>query len=95
MSQLSSNLSHEQLQNKWSATLNPIIANPLTNPIILTDIVLASGANVINHKLQRQMRGWLIIDLNANVTIYRSAPMNDSTITLTSSGAATINLAVF
>lgn len=95
MSQLSSKLDWDQAQNKWAAVLNPIIANPITNPIILTRITLASGSNVINHKLQRPMQGWMITDLNANVTIYRSAPMNSETITLTSSGAAIINLAVF
>lgn len=95
MSQLSSKLSWDQAQNKWSAVLNPIIANPLTNPVVLTGVVLASGTNVINHKLQRQMQGWIITDMDAVVAVYRSAPMNDTTLTLTSSGAAIVNIAVF
>jgi hypothetical protein len=80
---------------KWAASLNPILAKPLTSSQTLKGIVLAEGSNVILHKLARQMQGWYITDLNAAVTIYRSAPFNSTTLTLTASGAATVNIEVF
>lgn len=95
MPQLSSNLTHDQLQNRWSSILNPIIANPMTNPSIIKGIRLAIGANTINHGLQQQLQGWFITDINAAATIYRSQPLNDTTITLTSSAVVTIDLGVF
>lgn len=83
------------MQSNWSSQLNPILANPLTNPTILKGINLVSGANVINHLLQQTQQGWFITDINAASTIYRSAAFNNLTLTLTSSAACTVNIAVF
>ena len=83
------------MQNKWSSQLNPVLANPLTNPTILKNIALVSGANVINHKLGQMQQGWFVTDINASATVYRSAPFNDLTLTLTASAPCTISLGVF
>lgn len=83
------------LQNNWAAKINPVLANPLNTASILKGVVLASGDNVINTLLGRTAQGWFITDASAAITVYRSAPFNDLTLTLNSSGAATINLAVF
>jgi hypothetical protein len=83
------------MQTQWSGQLNPVLKNPLTNPIVLTNVVLNSGTNIINHKLGVKQQGWYISDINASATIYRSAPFNDLTLTLTSSAAATVNIVVF
>jgi len=84
-----------QLQTRWKALLDPVIAEPLVGGSLLTGVVLASGANTINHKLGQTPVGWFLVDNNANVTVYRSQPFNDLTLTLTSSGAATVSLYVF
>ncbi len=83
------------LQTKWTSILNPIIANPMTNMQVIENVTLINGATTINHLLQRQMQGWTILDVNAAATIYRSQPMNDTTITLTSNAACIIKLGVF
>lgn len=83
------------LQSNWTAQLNPIIANPLTDPTILTNVSLATGVNVINHLLGKTQQGWFITDINAVVSIYRSAPFNNLTLTLTSSAPCTVSLGVF
>jgi hypothetical protein len=83
------------LETQWKSQLDPVIANPTTNPLILKNISVTSGSNVINHKLGRTQQGWFIVDINAPVTLYRSQPFNDLTLTLTSSGSAVISLAVF
>ncbi len=83
------------LQSQWSAILNPIISNPVTNPRILSNIALVSGVNVINTGLGQLQQGWIIIDKNGNANIYRSQPYNELTLTLTSDAVVTISLMVF
>ena len=83
------------LQDKWTGILNPIIANPLLNGNILKNVPLINGVTVINHLLQKQMQGWLVIDQNASAIIYRSQPFNFQTLTLTSNAAVTVSLLVF
>jgi hypothetical protein len=92
---LSSHLSWPLANPTWAATLNPIVSNPLNNASVLYDVVLSEGANVINHKLGRMMLGWFLVDLQANQTVYRSAPLNELTLTLTASGAVTVSIGVF
>lgn len=84
------------MQSKWASILNPVLDIPLNNrPSVLKDVVLATGNNVINHRLGRKPIGWIVTDVDANVGIYRSAEFNDLTLTLNSSGAATVSLLVF
>lgn len=85
----------EQAQNRWKSQIDPIIANPMTNPRILTNILLINGSTTINHGLQAQQQGWFIVDQDAQANIYRSQPLNDKTITLTSDADVKINLVVF
>lgn len=80
---------------KWSAELNPVLANPTNNVSVLEGVVLKNGATVINHKLGRTMQGWFIVDQTAAASIYRSQPFNSLTLTLTSNAAVTVNLGVF
>lgn len=83
------------LQTQWAPQLNAVLRSPTTNPTLLHNITLTAGVNVINHKLGTTPVGWMITDINAPVTIYRSAAFNPLTLTLTSSGSAVISLAVF
>ncbi len=85
----------QMLQNSWSQALNPLLANPSLKSLLIKDITLAIGANVINHRLGRTPQGYRTVDANAAVTIYRSAPFNDLTLTLTSDAVAIISLEVF
>lgn len=85
----------QMLQTSWASSLDPVLACKLVNGIMLPNITLAAGANTINHKLQRNPQGWLIVDNNAAVTIYRSQPFNQTTLTLTSSGTAIVSIWVY
>lgn len=96
--ELSSNLPWELANNKWAASLNPVIANPLIGGRLLTGIVLTTGVNSINHGLQRNLRGYLVTLKSANITIYDSQSANqmqDVFLTLNASGPATVSLYVF
>lgn len=83
------------LQTSWKAQLDPVLANVTNRMSVIKDVKLASGVNVINHKLGRVQQGWVISDITGIASIYRSAPLNDLTLTLTSSAPVTISLIVF
>lgn len=86
------------MQNRWASILDPLLNRPGNQSILITDVVLATGDNVINHLLGRKLRGWIVILKSANVDIYdkqSTNQMTDKTLVLNSSGAATISLEVF
>lgn len=83
------------MQTQWASQLNPVLANPTTNLSVLSNIVLKSGNNVINHKLGQTQQGWILTDIQGAATIYRSAPFNDLTLTLNSSAPVTVSIGVF
>lgn len=92
---LSSNLEWDDAKNKWAQSLNPVLANSILSGNIVQNQRLIAGANIINHGLGRVLQGWFITDQNGVATIYRSQPMNASTLTLTSSAIVTCSLWVF
>lgn len=96
MAFLSTKLPWELAQTKWSSILNPIISLPILNGNQLTNIILAANVPTpINHLLQRMPQGWLLTDNTANAVIWRTAVMNNLTITLEASAPTTISLWVF
>lgn len=92
---LSPKLDWESANPLWAQALNPVLANPLNTAQILPPTSLAVGPNIINHKLGRMMQGWFLTDIQGIATIYRSAAMNSTTLTLTSSAAVVASIGVF
>jgi hypothetical protein len=92
---LPTRLDWPQAQSQWSAQLNPLLADPLNQTVILSGITLVAGVNVINHKLGRKMQGYLIAGQNAASNVYFTAPFNDLTLTLTASAPVIVNLVIF
>lgn len=88
-------LSLELMSQKWKSQLDPLLVIPMLDGIQLNNVALINGATVINHKLQRQMQGWMMTDINGAATIYRSQPFNPTTLTLTSSAAVVVSIWVF
>jgi hypothetical protein len=86
------------VQTRWAAQLNPLLSQPLSQALLLSDLTVVSGANVINHKLGRKLQGYIVVGCNAAVTFHDSQASNSMpqlTLNLVASGAATINLLVF
>jgi hypothetical protein len=81
-----------QLQTVWKSQLTPAIQSPIIQGLQLDGVKLLVGANTINHLLQRQMQGWMIVDINGAAAIYRSQPLNDTTLTLTSNAIVTVSI---
>lgn len=92
---LSPKLDWELANPLWAQTLNPVLATPFLSGKAIVQINLKTGTNIINHGLGRMLRGWFPIDETAAATIYRSAPKNALTLTLTSNAVVTVDLWVF
>lgn len=73
----------EQLQSKWPAILNPVIANLLVNGQLLTNQSLVNGTTVINHKLGRIPQGWFLVAPQAAATVFQATQQPNPTLTLT------------
>lgn len=85
----------DQMQTKWKSEIDPVLINPIVNGLPLAGVFLLNGTTTINHKLGRKMIGWFLTDQNAGTTIFRSAPLNDKTLTLTAGANVTVDLWVF
>lgn len=86
------------LQTNWAQQLNPLVSSAICAGTLLKSIQLKTGANVISHKLGRNLQGWIVTRLRAGITIYDTQDSNATpalTLTLTASAPATIDLCVF
>lgn len=85
------------LQRNWGNAINPILGNPASVGLLIPNVSLVIGSNVISHLLDRQMQGWSIADITFPGTVYRdpTKPFNDKTLTLISSANGVVNLEVF
>ncbi len=93
---LSAKLPWELANPKWAAELNPILALPILNGNLLTNISLAASVPLaINHLLPRMPQGWILIDNTADTSVWRTRDFSQYTITLEASADTTISLWVF
>ena len=87
------------MQNAWSQQINPVIELPTNQGIILENVILTTGDNVINHKLGRKLQGWQVVRMQDGfVQLYdkqNSNQMSNLTLVLNSSGTGKVNLFVF
>lgn len=84
------------MQTKWASSLNPVLINPLVNGLLISGVSLKSSApTVVNHTLGRQMQGWVLADQTADAVVWRSAPLNNLTLTLSTSADTSVSLWVF
>jgi len=83
------------MQTQWKAKLDPVLSNPLNSITIIPNVSLVAGTNTINHKLGQTQQGWILVDQQGVASIYRSAPFNNLTLTLTSSANVVVSIGVF
>ena len=86
------------IQDRILEALNNVLALPIIDSDLIQGIAVVSGANTINHKLGRKLRGWIPTRNSASITLYDTQatnPLPDKTLQLVASGSATIDLMVF
>lgn len=98
MARLPQELPWYDADNKWGSILDPIVANPVNNSLLLKNVPLIIGTNVINHRLGRNLQGWNIVRKRAAASIYDnqdSNQMSNLTLVLVSDTIVSIDLEVF
>lgn len=98
MQLLPKKLMWDMAQDRWAAILNPLIKNPSNNRLILKNVKLTTGTNVINHGLGAPLQGWNPVRIRASATFYDLQDQNqmpDLTLVLVSSANVTIDLEIF
>lgn len=88
-------LPYDQMQVRWASELDPILKNQLIQGNLISNISLINGVNTINHLLGRKQVGYIITDIDGAATIYRSASLNNLTLTLTSNAAVNVSIWCF
>jgi hypothetical protein len=86
-----------QLQTTWTAQLDPLLANPLSSGILLSDISLINGSTTFSHKLGRVPQGWFLVAPLASAIVYQAATQSLPALQLTliSNSAVKTSIYVF
>lgn len=88
-----------KLQDNVENWVSNINKNTIANGSFLGPISIAAGTvNNIEHKLGRQLKGWLVVGQNSNASIWDSQDANvfkSKFLALNCSANVTINLWVF
>lgn len=98
-SKLPQQLDLNMMANRWATILDPIVANPLSKAVILKNVELAAGSNIINHKLGRKLQGYYITRMrDAFAQIYDTQDDNsmpELTLLLNSSINIVVDMVVY
>jgi len=92
----SSNL--EQLQDRIETFTRQLTAQPGLDTRLIANIAVSTTVVLVEHGLGRAFQGWRVVDINANVVVYRdSSSTADLTkfLPIKASDNATIKLEVF
>ena len=87
-----------RIQDQIQKILRPVLDNQVLDGVLLQEVDLASGLNVIEHKLGRKLVGWFIVRLRANENIWDTQDSNQlpaKTLYLNATGAVTVDVYVF
>lgn len=95
MTKLPQRLNLPDMQVRWASIIDPVVSNVLLNGRLIENQDLGVGSNVINHKLGRKQRGYIIADQDGIANIYRSMPLDGLTLTLTSDANVTVSIWCF
>jgi hypothetical protein len=86
----------ELLQQNVKKFVKVLEDNPLLDGVLIENITVPNmGTVVVNHKLGRRPRGWILTDKAGNGNIFRGAAWTDKTIELANSVAADCVIAIW
>jgi hypothetical protein len=85
----------QQLQDALNDQFNQLALIPFINGRLIEGQTLSAGANTINHKLGRAIKGYFLTSCSSPTTI-SNGPLGDtSNFVINSSGATTASIWVF
>lgn len=86
------------LQTTWSSALNPLLSNSANQTLVLPNVALTVGSNVINHRLGKNLTGWSIIRQRGPASIWDLQDTNSMptlTLILETDTAVTVDIEVW
>lgn len=87
-----------RVQTYVAQAIESLAASAILDGILIKNVQLASGTNSVQHKLNRALRGYLIIRKRSNVDIWDSQDSNSNpskTLNLEASATVNVDLYVF
>jgi len=88
-----------QIQDAVEIPLKDISSRSILDGQVLSNIELVTGAdNIIDHKLQRKLVGWIVVRQSANANIWDIQDLNtrpQTSLVLQTSANVTVSLWVF
>ena len=86
----------DRVQANVSTFVNSVLDIPILNGRLIEDVDLTSSETLVEHKLGRNYRGWIIVDKNAQQDVWVSAEnLTERFLRLTAAGTVTVSLWVF
>jgi hypothetical protein len=83
-----------QLQTNVDEAIAPFIRSPILDGRLIENVALINGTTAVEHKLGRQILGYIIVAQDASASIYNSA-LSDKFVTLVSNANVNVKLWVF
>ena len=85
-----------RLQTNIEAAVATALKNPLLDGALVEDVKLEVGNNIVNHKLGRKYKGYIIVKQNVVANFYKvDNNFTDKHIVLNSSAQVTVSIWVF
>lgn len=92
------NLTWDLAQYRWASQLDPVLAQPQNQGLLIRKVGLINGHTVINHMLDRKLQGWILVRQRAQASIYDAQDSNQTpqqTLILISDQAVVVDVWVF
>ena len=83
-----------KVQDNIEYALGPVFGSAIIDGVLLPNVALQAGLNVVDHKLGREPRGWILVSPQANESVW-STGQSRSSLQLNASGVITTSLWVF
>ena len=87
-----------RIQDNIDAVLRPLQASAIGQGNLLTGVALINGSTEVEHKLGRELIGWIIVQQNANAPVWDRQSTNvkkSRTLVLNSTASMSVTLWVF
>lgn len=88
----------QQLQLNVEQFIGELFQNPILSYTFLENVILTAGTNVVEHKLSRKWRGYIVCARNANETVWDAKATQEQSelyVELAASGPVTVSLYIF
>jgi hypothetical protein len=86
----------DRVQTNVTTFSDSVVSIEFLNGRLIEDVVLGTTEVQVEHKLGRELRGWIIVDKNAQQDVWKSAStLTKRFLSLTAAGTVTVSLWVF